>query len=79
VNERIELTNALVIVRTVTRTFVFPTVTGALKLDQPLPEIRPVADASRLVVAVPDWELDLSGIAPGYVHLPNTPDPNQER
>lgn len=77
-NERIKLENDLVMVRTQGRTYVFPCVTGTLQLSQQLPEIVPDVQKSRLIYAVPDWELDLSGIAPGYVHLPNTPDPNQK-
>lgn len=74
-NESIPLEDDLVIVRTKGRTYVFPCVTGTLKLNQPMPEIRPAVDPRRQIVAIPDWELGLSGIAPGYVHLPNTPDP----
>lgn len=73
-SERIQLENDLVMVRTKDRTFVFPCVTGALTLAQQLPEIVPDVMRSRLIYTVPDWELGLSGIAPGYVHLPNTPD-----
>jgi hypothetical protein len=79
VSERIPLENDLVIVRTKGRTYVFPCVTGNLTLDQPMPEIRPDVDTSRLIVAIPDWELGLSGIAPGYVHVPNTPDPTIQK
>lgn len=54
VNESIPLEDDLVIVRTKGRTYVFPCVTGTLKLNQPIPEIRPAVDPRRQIVAIPD-------------------------
>lgn len=73
--ESIPLQDDLVIVRTKDRTYMLPCVTGVLTLNQPAPEIQPAADPRRQVVAYADWDLLLSGVAPGYALLPNTPDP----
>jgi hypothetical protein len=85
VSERpeIPLDNALVIIRTDERTYVLSAVTGTLKLDMVTEDapvhhylLAPGLPASEKGVdRVTGYDLDLSGTLPGYVHVPNTPDP----